>query len=468
MLNLSINDVTLNEGNSGTTTFTFTVSLSAPAPAGGVTFDIATADNTATAGSDYDAKSLSNQTIAAGFKSYTFDVSVNGDTSIEANEIFDVKISNVVNASLTDGLGQGTLTNDDSLSVAMTSLSTDPTSVSPIPVTVTFSDIATGFVATDITVVNGAVSNFAGSGALYTFNLIPTTSGLVVTADIAAGAALDPQNNGNTAAPQFSRTYDIAPPTVGSTTLALTYTNAGPKSFTINFSKEVNNPVGDTETDDVTNPANYRIINMGGNGSADTGVCSKPLSGDDTQVTVESVMYIPNTAVVTLAAPLPVGKYRLSVCGTTSIVDLAGNHLNNGADSTFDFVVTRVADQDPGNDNDNNNDNNNDNEKDNDGIGGSMMPRTGFAPNVKTTLPAQPAELAYAEMSGLWLEIPSQNVKANIVGVPQSENAWDVKWLGQDAGWLAAPSPPGRATPSSPRIAPIPMACPVPLPTSKI
>jgi hypothetical protein len=46
--NLTINDVSLNEGNAGTTSFTFTVSLSAPAGAGGVTFDIATADNTAT------------------------------------------------------------------------------------------------------------------------------------------------------------------------------------------------------------------------------------------------------------------------------------------------------------------------------------------------------------------------------------------------------------------------------------
>ena len=43
--NLSINDVSLNEGNLGATSFTFTVSLSAAAPAGGVTFDIATQEN---------------------------------------------------------------------------------------------------------------------------------------------------------------------------------------------------------------------------------------------------------------------------------------------------------------------------------------------------------------------------------------------------------------------------------------
>ena len=51
--NLTINDVSVNEGNAGTTSFDFTVSLSSPAGAGGVTFDIATADGTATSPSDY-------------------------------------------------------------------------------------------------------------------------------------------------------------------------------------------------------------------------------------------------------------------------------------------------------------------------------------------------------------------------------------------------------------------------------
>ncbi len=47
---LSVADVAMSEGNAGTKTFTFTVSLSSPAGVGGVTFDIATADSTATAG----------------------------------------------------------------------------------------------------------------------------------------------------------------------------------------------------------------------------------------------------------------------------------------------------------------------------------------------------------------------------------------------------------------------------------
>ncbi len=110
---LSINDATVTEGNTGTTTAAFTVSLSQPAPAGGVTFDIATADGTATAGSDYVAKTLTGQTIAAGATSYTFEVTINGDAVYEENETFLVKLSNPVNAVIADGEGTGTITNDD-------------------------------------------------------------------------------------------------------------------------------------------------------------------------------------------------------------------------------------------------------------------------------------------------------------------------------------------------------------------
>jgi hypothetical protein len=111
---LSINDVSQAEGTSGGTTFTFTVSLSAPAPAGGVTFDIATADGTATtANSDYVARSLTSQAIFATNTTFTFAVTVNGDTNVEATENFLVNITNVTGATLSDGQGQGTIQNDD-------------------------------------------------------------------------------------------------------------------------------------------------------------------------------------------------------------------------------------------------------------------------------------------------------------------------------------------------------------------
>jgi uncharacterized protein (TIGR03437 family) len=111
---LSVNDVSLSEGNTGTNKFTFTVSSSLPAPPGGITFDIATENGTAVSTSDYVARSLTSQSIPAGQSSYIFEVTVNGDTLVEPNETFFVKISNVSgNASINDGQGLGTITNDD-------------------------------------------------------------------------------------------------------------------------------------------------------------------------------------------------------------------------------------------------------------------------------------------------------------------------------------------------------------------
>jgi serine protease len=109
---LSIGDVQLGEGNSGTQTMTFTVTLS-QAAAGTVTFTAATANDTAFAGTDYVAKSLAGQSIAAGMLSKTFTVTVNGDTAVEPNEWFKVKLSAATGATIYDGEALGILLNDE-------------------------------------------------------------------------------------------------------------------------------------------------------------------------------------------------------------------------------------------------------------------------------------------------------------------------------------------------------------------
>ncbi len=174
--NLTINDVSLNEGNAGTTNFTFTVSLSAPAPAGGVTFDIATADGTATSASgDYVAKSLTAQTIPAGSSTYSFTVLVNGDTAVEPNETFFVNVTNVTGAIVTDGQGQGTIVNDDVAGPATHFTVTAPANAaagSPFSVTVTALDAANN-VATSYTGTVHFTKTDSGAGssvpANYTF-----------------------------------------------------------------------------------------------------------------------------------------------------------------------------------------------------------------------------------------------------------------------------------------------------------
>jgi predicted extracellular nuclease len=110
---LSIDDVVAAEGSSGVTTFTFTVSLAEPAAPGGVTFDVATADDTATADDDYVARALTAQSIAEGSSTYSFEIAVNGDASVEFGERFFVNLSNVTGSGVADGQGVGTIANDD-------------------------------------------------------------------------------------------------------------------------------------------------------------------------------------------------------------------------------------------------------------------------------------------------------------------------------------------------------------------
>jgi hypothetical protein len=108
---LSIGDATVSEGNSGTKLMTFTVSLSQPASAK-VTFNFASAAVTATAGSDFDPVSVSGLAIPYGQLSKTVSVVIRGDTAIEANETLRGNIS-LGNVSIVDGIGIGTITNDD-------------------------------------------------------------------------------------------------------------------------------------------------------------------------------------------------------------------------------------------------------------------------------------------------------------------------------------------------------------------
>ncbi|MBL8062419.1 MAG: sortase, partial [Anaerolineales bacterium] len=72
----------------------------------------------------------------------------------------------------------------------------------------------------------------------------------------------------------------------------------------------------------------------------------------------------------------------------------------------------------------------------------TVLPATGFAPNMITSVPVQPAGKAYKNTE-VWLEIPRLGVKLPIVGVPLVEGDWDVSWLWQEAGWLDGTAFPG-------------------------
>jgi hypothetical protein len=110
--NLSINDVLVLEGDSGTTVANFTISLSYPIP-DSVTMLYSTQNDTALAPADYTAVPYTLLTIPAGATSAVISVAVVGDTVGEPDERFVVNLLNVTHAAVTDGQGQATILNDD-------------------------------------------------------------------------------------------------------------------------------------------------------------------------------------------------------------------------------------------------------------------------------------------------------------------------------------------------------------------
>jgi hypothetical protein len=108
---VSVEDYSLAEGSSGSQPALFTVNLSPASPLR-VTVAYATANGTATAGTDYTATS-GTLVFAPGETSMSVDVPVIGDTTLEPDETFMLTLSNPVNATLGTATATGTITNDD-------------------------------------------------------------------------------------------------------------------------------------------------------------------------------------------------------------------------------------------------------------------------------------------------------------------------------------------------------------------
>ena len=108
---LSIADAEAQEGPNAFLRFEITLSEASGDP---VTFDIATSDGTAIAGTDYVAKTRS-KTIAAGSTTAWFRINVIDDAIDEGDETFTVTISNVTGATIADGTAIGTIENSDAM-----------------------------------------------------------------------------------------------------------------------------------------------------------------------------------------------------------------------------------------------------------------------------------------------------------------------------------------------------------------
>jgi serralysin len=112
---VTISDVTITEGNAGTKVATFTVTRTGGVSAFSVNY--ATANGTATAGSDY-LGAAGTVNFGVGENTKTISVTINGDTAVEASETFVVNLSGATGgAVITDTQGAGTITDDDAAPV---------------------------------------------------------------------------------------------------------------------------------------------------------------------------------------------------------------------------------------------------------------------------------------------------------------------------------------------------------------
>lgn len=199
----------------------------------------------------------------------------------------------------------------------------------------------------------------AGGSAQYTITVTidPSPPPTITNTASVTGVEPDPDllNNEDS----VETTLDSEPPTV---TLLSTIGDTGDgqldecetatveiNTFLWSFSEEIYDPPGDSDPDDVTNPDNFRVLAPGADFNFATNLCG-PVIGDDVAVNIPAVSYdeVTDTASVSMGGALPPSMYRVMACGSTTIVDLAGNPLDGTGNGTGgdDYVLTFRADPD--------------------------------------------------------------------------------------------------------------------------
>ncbi len=122
---ITIGDVSIVEGNSGTKTLTFTITLDKNVDSG-FSLNYATANGTAIAGSDYVTSSGTLSFTGVAGESKTVSVTIYGDATVELDEAFELVLSGIAaagrNVTFARSRATGTIANDDQLLAVPTAL----------------------------------------------------------------------------------------------------------------------------------------------------------------------------------------------------------------------------------------------------------------------------------------------------------------------------------------------------------
>jgi hypothetical protein len=258
ILRLSIANITVNEGNSGTSNAILTVSLSS-ATTEPITVNYATSNGTAIAGSDYTATS-GTLTFAPGATSQTIAIPVIGDTLSENDETFFVNLSNPSNGAIVDNFATVTITNDEP------TLSID-----------------------DVTIIEG---NSGTSNAIFTVRLSRTSSTPVTveysTANGTAIAGSDyTSTSGTLTIAPGQLTGSIAIPITGDLIYEETLASGRNETFFVNLTNPSSNVLlidgAGTGTITDTDRPNITRVSVASNGNQSSGFSgngSPAISGD--------------------------------------------------------------------------------------------------------------------------------------------------------------------------------------------
>ena len=193
--------------------------------------------------------------------------------------------------------------------VLISSPAAPATSVAPIPVTVTFNEVVTGFDLGDISVTGGTAGSFDASGApVYTAEIAPDLPGPTqITVDVEPNLVQDAAGNYNAGASTLFISYDAESPTVSLNSVAAPGpTNALPLPVHVVFSEEVQ-----------------------GFTNADVQVTNGTVTGFDDAAAPDYALEITPTSAGPLAVTVTVGA------GVAA--DLAGNP-NTAAPAALDFA----------------------------------------------------------------------------------------------------------------------------------
>ncbi len=165
---LTINDVAVVEGNAGITVAGFTITRSGDV-SGASSVNYATAGIQATAGTDFVNVGTTTVNFLATETTKTVNITVNGDTTVEAHENFLVALATPVNAVIADSQGIGTVTDDDVGTPARISVNDVPvTEGNAGTLNATFTVTRTGSTAEAVSVSALTAAGTATAGTDYT------------------------------------------------------------------------------------------------------------------------------------------------------------------------------------------------------------------------------------------------------------------------------------------------------------